>query len=198
MRGVHGRTRSDPVMEKGLVATGTHPYRPLGRRTDTPGDKSGKSQPKVGCAQGLSKARASFTPDRGRCLGQRCARQLCRLWRPQPGAPFNDPPWTTFWGALGTVDPALERDRAAGLPRGVFRPVPEGPVAIAAAALIAEAPGGEVRPLSGPDERADAQTGYGALRSALPSAVPCPRTGQVCAQGNSGAAARVVRMTSDS
>lgn len=43
---------------------------------------------------------------------------------------------------------------------------------------IADAPGGEVRPLSGADEGADARTGYGALRSALPSAVRCPRVGQ--------------------
>ena len=52
---------ADPVMEKGPLATGTHPYRPLGRRRIGPGGNSGKSQPKVGCAQGLSKL-VAFDP----------------------------------------------------------------------------------------------------------------------------------------
>jgi hypothetical protein len=94
-------------MEKGLVATGTHPYRPLGRRTDTPGDKSGKSQPKVGCAQGLSKARASFTPTEvaawdNDALGN-CAvyggRSRARRSTIPPGPPSGErsAPWIRPW-----------------------------------------------------------------------------------------------------
>jgi hypothetical protein len=49
-------------MEKGLVATGTYPYRPLGRRIDRARGNSGKFQPKVGCAQRLNKLVASVTP----------------------------------------------------------------------------------------------------------------------------------------
>ena len=49
-------------MEKGLAATGTHPYRPLEQRTARAWGNSGKFQPKVGCARGWRAGRHRFRP----------------------------------------------------------------------------------------------------------------------------------------
>jgi hypothetical protein len=144
--------------------------------------------------QTLSWRRAWLPPEPTRSVpwyGERTARgatqgnssrksdALRALWQVSLGSL----PWTTMRTATVQLRPGCLLWR--------------GPAAVAAAARIAEAPRGEVRPLSGADEGFDATTGYGALRSASPSAVLCLRTGQVCARRNTGPGACVVSMTSD-